>query len=473
MAKERPNVILFTTDQHRGDCIGLANRFSTGHPCVETPNLDAYVEEGAYFPNAYTEIPSTVAARRSLHGGQGSHANGLIGYGGDEWMEPNTLAQVLADAGYHCINVGWRNMKPSRKLFGFHNVVVHKGPEKDDDYWDWLKERLGPEVHERAHGVDANGWLGRPWHLEEKFHPTNWTVAESLKQIRRRDPTKPFFLWCSLLRPHSPYDPPQFFWDLYKDMDLPDPVIGDWAEEYRMPETVPDRRAWCGDLGPLRNHRGWTGYLGCITHIDYQLGHLEEILRINGLWDNTLLVFTADHGDMMGDHYLHRKSYAYEGSARIPFVLRYPKDAGLPTGVFEQVVGLQDVMPTVLELTGSDIPDSVTGHSVAKAIRGETWREIFHGEHSPCYSLELAMHYLTDGKEKYIWYPFTGKEQLFDLKHDRKEIHDRAPDPDSQQRLNFWRSKLVDLLGKRGDGFSDGKNLVRKKEWYGPVATTG
>ena len=103
MPDQRPNILLFTTDQHRGDYIGLA---SDG--LVETPNLDAWINEGAYFPNAYTEIPSTTGARRCLHGGQGSYACGLVGYASTEWHEHNTLAQVLADAGYHCINVGWR-----------------------------------------------------------------------------------------------------------------------------------------------------------------------------------------------------------------------------------------------------------------------------------------------------------------------------------------------------------------------------
>ena len=107
MTEARPNILLFTTDQHRGDHLGLA-----GHPAVETPNLDAWVNRGAYFPNAYSEIPSTTGARRVLHSGKGSYDCGLIGYAAAEWLEPNTLAQVLADGGYHCINVGWRNMHP-------------------------------------------------------------------------------------------------------------------------------------------------------------------------------------------------------------------------------------------------------------------------------------------------------------------------------------------------------------------------
>ena len=136
MADNRPNILLYTTDQQRGDHISIS-----GHPVVETPNVDAFVNRGAYFPNAYTEIPSTTGARRCLHAGQKSYTCGLVGYAGTEWNERNTIAQVLADNGYHCINVGWRNMHPRRKLFGFHNVICHDLREGEDDYWDWLREK--------------------------------------------------------------------------------------------------------------------------------------------------------------------------------------------------------------------------------------------------------------------------------------------------------------------------------------------
>ncbi len=460
MSDERPNVILFTTDQHRGDHLSIA-----GHPVVETPNVDSWVEEGAYFPNAYSEIPSTTGARRVLHGGQANYACGLIGYSGQEWMERNTVAQVLADAGYHCINVGWRNMHPRRKLYGFHLVIPHDLREGEDDYMEWLKREVGPWAHERGHGSDANGWLARPWHLEERYHPTVWTTEVSLEQIAKRDPTRPFFLWCSHLRPHSPYDPPQFFWDMYINRELPEIPIGDWAACHDKPQPGLGRTAWEGRLTPEQAQRYRAGYMGNITHIDYELGRMMEMLGRTGAdMSNTLFVFVADHGDMMGDHNLLRKSYAYEGSARIPFVVRYPKGLDAPTGVFEQVVGLQDVMPTILEVAGVEIPDSVTGESVLKAARGETWREFFHGEHSPCYHPDNAMQYLTDGNEKYIWFPRTGQEQFFDLSADRGEVHDLAKDAAYGERVAMWRDRLIKLLGERGDGFSDGEKLLIRED---------
>ena len=465
MPDRRPNILLFTTDQHRGDHVSIS-----GHPVIETPNVDAFVNRGAYFPNAYTEIPSTTGARRCLHAGQGSHACGLIGYAGAEWDERNTLAQVLADVGYHCINVGWRNMHPRRKLFGFHTVIPHDLREDADDYWEWLREKAGPEARERGHGCDANGWLARPWHLDEQYHPTNWTTDVTLQQIKKRDPTRPFFVWTSHLRPHSPYDPPQFFWDMYIHRELPQVPVGDWAAKHGIPNPGLDRVAWHGRLTPEQSRRARAGYMGCCTHIDYELGRMMEEMGKMGVLNNTLILFTSDHGDMMGDHHLHRKTYAYEGSARIPLLVRYPAGLDLPAGTFEHVVGLQDVMPTILETVGVEIPDSVTGSSVLRAIRAEPWREFFHGEHSPCYSAEEAMHYITDGREKYIYFPTTGDEQFFDLMKDRQELHDLSTDPAYQDRIALARERLIKLLGERGDGFSDGKQLlIRKDRWSAVV----
>ena len=465
MGDSRPNVILFTTDQHRGDHLSIA-----GHPVVETPNLDAFVNRGAYFPNAYTEIPSTTGARRCLHGGQKSHECGLIGYAGVEWHEPNTLAAVLAGAGYHCINVGWRNMHPQRKLYGFHLVIPREGHEGKDDYMDWLRRELGPYAYERTHGCSANGWNARPWPYEERFHPTNWTVDVTLDQIAKRDPTRPFFVWCSHIRPHSPYDPPQHYWDRYIDRELPPVPVGDWAGRYEQPSQPGVARcAWHGRLTDEQIQRMRAGYMGLITHIDDQLGYFMDRLGRVGLSGPTLILFTADHGDMMGDHHLLRKSYAYEGSARIPLLVQYAAGTDLPTGTFEQVVGLQDVMPTILEAAGVGIPDSVTGKSLFSAIRGEPWREFFHGEHSPCYDPENAMHYLTDAREKYVWFPVTGEEQFFDLSADRQERHDLSADPACAERVAMWRRRLIELLGERGDGFSDGRKLLIRSDGYDAV----
>ena len=457
------NVVLFTTDQHRGDMLGLAR-----HPLVETPNLDSLIQHGVYFPNAYSEIPSTTGARRILLSGKTTHHCGLIGYSSQEWLERNTLAQVLGDCGYHCMNVGFRNLHPRRKLYGFHHVVPHDLRPEVDDYWEWLKAEVGPWANERSHGLDANGWTARPWHLGEQLHSTNWTTNVALDMIRKRDPTRPFLMWLSHLRPHSPYDPPRAYWDMYIDREQPPVPMGDWAARYNTSNPGLPRTAWYGRPTPEQTRRGRAAYMATITHIDDQFGFFLEELRRMGLLANTLFVFVSDHGDMLGDHDLHRKTYAYEGSARIPFVIGYPEAYTGPEGIFEQVVGLQDVMPTILDVLDVEGPQGMDGRSVLAAARGEPWREYLHGEHSPCYALEPAMQYATDGKEKYIYFPATGEEQLFDLATDRQEERDLSSIADWRARLRLWRDRLVRLLGERGDGFSDGKDLLQRSEWWAP-----
>ncbi|HID56757.1 TPA: arylsulfatase [Candidatus Poribacteria bacterium] len=464
MAK-RPNILLITTDQHRGDHLSIA-----GHPVVETPNLDAFVVQGAYFPNAYSEIPSTTGARLCLLRGRGSYYCGLIGYGAVEWNERNSVAEVLARNGYHCINVGWRNLHPRRKLYGFHTVIPHDLSEGVDDYMEWLRQMAGPHAREHAHGLNPNGWTARPWHLDEALHPVVWTVNTTIEQIKKRDPTRPFFVWCSFLRPHSPYDPPGSFWDMFIHRDLPEIPIGDWAQKYDVPNPGLPITAWYGRLTPQQNQRMRAAYMAMISFIDSQIGYLLLALQRDlGVLEDTLVIFTSDHGDMMGDHHLHRKSYAYEGSARIPLLIRYPKGWDLPRGVFEHVVGLQDIMPTILEAAGIKPVEGMTGKSLLKAIRGGKWREFIHGEHSPCYSVQEAMHYLTDGREKYIWFPASGGEMLFDLLSDREERHNLADDPKHGEKVKMWRCRLIQLLARRGDGFSDGRKLLMRAGSWGPV----
>ncbi|RLF06378.1 MAG: arylsulfatase, partial [Thermoprotei archaeon] len=441
-----------------------------GHPFVETPNIDSFINHGAYFPNAYSEIPSTTGARACMLRGRSSYYSGFRGYAAVEWNEMNSLADVLAKNGYHCINIGFRNLHPRRKLYGFHTVIPHDIREGVDDYMEWLRQMVGPNASEFGHGLNPNGWTARPWHLEERFHPVVWGVDKTLEMLRKRDPTRPFFVWLSFLRPHSPYDPPRSFWDMYIDRELPEPPIGDWAKKYAVSNPGLPINTWYGKFTPEQTYRMRAAYMAMISFIDSQIGRLLTALgRDLGVLDNTLVIFVSDHGDMMGDHNLHRKTYAFEGSARIPFLVKYPKDWNLPSGIFDHVVGLEDVMPTILEAAGIKPVAGITGRSVFGAIRGNSWRKYIHGEHSPHYSLQLGMHYLTDGHEKYIWFPATNEEMLFNLEKDRNELHNLAEDSEYKDRVRYWRSKLIEVLSKRGDGFSDGKKLIPKSEWWSPV----
>jgi arylsulfatase A-like enzyme len=173
---------------------------------------------------------------------------------------------------------------------------------------------------------------------------------------------------------------------------------------------------------------------------------------------------------MLGDHYYFRKCEPYEGSARVPLLVRGSAGLNLPAGVVSDTPAcLEDVMPTFLDAAGAPLPDGLDGHSLLPLIRGacDRVREVLHSEHSPCYSTEQAFHALTDGRWKYIWRPFTGAEQLFDLTEDPGECRDLAPgDPDA---VADWRRQLIDRLKNRPEGFTDGQRLVRPATYPGVI----
>jgi len=197
-----------------------------------------------------------------------------------------------------------------------------------------------------------------------------------------------------------------------------------------------------------------------MTHIDHQLNRFIETLDDYGLGENTFICFTSDHGEMMGDHHLFRKGYAYEGSAGIPMILAAPKGSSLiPRGVCGQPVELRDVMPTLLECAGLEIPVEVEGQSFLPLARGEQvhWRPYLHGEHT---IFGQSMQLVTDGRQKYVWFSGDGHEQLLDLENDPQERHDLARDPAWQGRLSVWRERLIQELIGREEGFTDGQCLI-------------
>lgn len=463
---KKPNVLLIMTDQQRWDAIGCY-----GNKEIETPNLDWLASIGTVFTAAYTSTPSCIPARASLLTGMNPWNTGILGMGrGQGPMGINfqhTLPGELAKAGYHTQGVGKMHFHPQRALNGFHNTVLDESGRAPDsgfesDYIQWFNKNKTGDYGIADHGIDWNSWLARPYHAPEFLHPSNWTVNESIKFLKERDPSKPFFLKTSFARPHSPYDPPLYYFDLYAKKQLPEPSVGDWASVHDVPGDAAHPDAWRGVRNREEIMRARAGYYGSIGHIDHQIGRLLMFMQKKGLLNNTLIVFTSDHGDMLGDHHLWRKTYAYEGSAHIPLIVCLPKSSGTSVPVVDRPVCLQDIMPTLLEAAGERIPETVDGRSLVGLMRGESagWREYVHGEHATCYSEEQEMQYLTDGKMKYIWLPRLGVEQLFDLTADPYECETLVDRPDYAEQLQTWRSRLVAVLESRGAGLTDGDRLV-------------
>jgi arylsulfatase len=249
---------------------------------------------------------------------------------------------------------------------------------------------------------------------------------------------------------------------------MPAPHVGDWAGRNAPHEEPPNPSLWHGDLGVRRARESRRAYYGSVTFIDEQIGHIVTALKKRGLYDNTLILFCADHGDMLGDHHLWRKTYAYEGSAKIPMIVRWPRSmgrAGQRGGKLPQPVELRDVLPTFLDAAGATIPSHLDGRSLLELVRGRTdqWRPFIDLEHSMCYSSD---HWtaLTDGKQKYIYYAYDGREQLFDLDQDPGECRDLARESGAQDTLKLWRQRMVAHLSERAREFVENGALKTRKK---------
>ncbi|WP_036746215.1 arylsulfatase [Paenibacillus sp. UNC451MF] len=462
----KPNVLLIMTDQQRWDTLGCY-----GNKVIETANLDWIASEGTVFESAYSCTPSCIPARASLMTGMDPWNVGILGMGKGQgpmsYLE-NTLPEQLARAGYHTQGVGKMHFHPQRSLFGFHHTVIDESARQGDpgfisDYRRWFDHNKTGDYGFTDHGIDWNSWMARPYHAPEFLHPTNWTVNESIRFVENRDPNKPFFLKMSFARPHSPYDAPAFYYDIYDKKDIPKPHIGEWSAMHDVKKDAAFPDAWRGKRSEEEIRRGRIGYYGNIHHIDLQIGRLLMYLKKKGQLDNTLILFTSDHGDMMGDHHMWRKTYAYEGSTHIPLIVKLPKS--MKSAQIERSaapVCLQDIMPTILDVAKVDIPDTVDGRSMLPLMQGRStsWREFVHGEHSTCYSELQEMQYVTDGRWKYIWFPRIGTEQLFDLSSDPGECVDLASNVAYSSELIGWREKLIAVLSERDAGLTDNGALV-------------
>ena len=468
----RPNLIFILADQMRGDCLGCE-----GHPVIETPNLDHFAARGVRFRHAYSAVPSCIPARSILLTGMNQWHTGVLGMGPGQGPIPNdfphTLAGELAIAGYRTHLVGKGHFSPQRASMGFQSQELDESGRMiadnlKDDYRAWFDREKGRDLTPDDHGVFWNAWQSRPWHTEEYLHPSAWTMSRAIQFLAERDASAPFFLNISFARPHSPYVPPQPYFDLYERGHTPSPFVGDWAEMHDNPFDGTDVNAWRGRLSTQRIHRARSGYYGEITFIDTQIGRLKNWLERHqpDTLQNTWLIFTSDHGDMVGDHHLWRKTYAYEGSARVPLMIVPPPgyEVTAKNRVVDQVVELRDMLPTLLDVAGVALPKAVDGRSLVPLVRGERpdWRPYVHGEHCTCYAPEQEMQYVTDGHRKYVWLPRIGVKQFFNLDADPGEGTNLIERPAYRDEIRQWERYLIAELQERDCGW------VHRGELYCP-----
>jgi len=453
----QPDILFIMPDQMRGDCLSILD-----HPVVRTPTLDALAREGALFRRAYTGVASCIPARYELLTGLYPQTSGVVGFKAKP-ITTLTMPAALADAGYATVLVGrYMHQLPESGTCGYQREILGSTHTEDDDYHRFLRKEApqvkGMREFVEEMGLTYNHWQAKPWPLADHLNPTEWIVARSRDVIRETDHEQPLFLTSSYYAPHPPLFPPKKFFDaLYESKKLPTPAHGDWVDwDALTPEgDKPGHRVLLeGEV--LR--RAQAGYYGQIEHIDEQIAALigDFKARSEKAKRPWTIVFTADHGEMMGDHGYFRKCEPFEGSANIPFIITGSPELGFKPGLrINQPVCLADIMPTLLALAGETIPEYVDGVNLAPTLRGQKQRirEWLHFEHAPCYSQAQAYHALTDGQYKYIWRPSDGREHLFNLDEDPREERNLSKVPSYRATLEEWRSRLIQRLADRPEGF--------------------
>ncbi len=466
----RPNILLICCDHLRADWLGC-----NGHPVTMTPQLDKLAAAGVNFRGAFSESPVCVPARRILMTGLdpfGIHMRKNVD--SQPFPEGPKLAEVLTQAGYQTFAAGKLHVCPQRNRIGFEDVQLNEegrrqGGLRQDDYEAFLAD-AGCGHLAWAHGLGNNEYGLRLNPLPEKLTTTHWTAQKAMEFLERRDPTRPFFLYVSFDKPHPPIVPPAEYHELYRDTEFPVPVHGDWLE-HKTPSRLRQIRLannyddWARH--PLLIQQSLRWFAAMITHIDSMIGWLVGHLREQGLFNNTWVIFTSDHGDQLFDHGNLAKGDFFCGSTNVPLLVIPPthwrQQHHVTPGQVNRTTpaGLMDIMPTILDACGAPLPTTMRGQSLLPVMKDANapFRPYTFGIIDRVFGV-------TDGRFKYQWFSDDNLEFLFDVQNDPRDCHDLADDPAHRPTLERCRQALIEWLTANGDPQAkDGRLVPAPAEW--------
>jgi len=459
----KPNIILIMTDQQRFDTIG-----ALGAPWMKTPVLDRLAAEGTAFTNCYVTSPVCVGSRASLFMGMYPHATGVF-TNFHPW-EPSWVGQ-LADAGYHCVNIGKMHINPYDAKGGFHQrffvenkdrpLFLEEHPRALYDEWDKALHARKLEKPSRytRHTRDPEGYrqaVGTfPWELDEDMHSDMFIGDHAVWWLNERKSEAPLFLQIGFPGPHPPYDPLPRYLDQYRDAQIPvpEPTAAEIAAQPPMHAALRanmirnnyDSVAWKEgasreELLRIRRH-----YAANVTMIDDKVGEIMRALDARGYLDNALVIFTSDHGDALGDHGHIQKWTMYDCSLRVPLIL-WSRSMVAPRRN-DSLVQLMDLAPTILEAAGLPVPGTFEARSLWPVLRGEA-----DGIRSEVYA-ELARDHIQTGAEymvmrrdarwKIVYYLGEPDGELYDMQDDPQELANLWHDP---EHLALRESMVKELL---------------------------
>ena len=447
--EERPNILLIMADQLIPFLMG-----AYGHPVVKTPNLDRLVDAGVRFDAAYSPCPLCAPARASLMTGKYISNNKVWDNAAPLGSDEPTVAHYLSNAGYETIVSGKLHYAGPDQLHGFRSRLTTDVYPASFDWTPTARRKKGERVlEERAHAsgyctprVGVGTWTQFLAHdTEVQFRALEYLYG---KRTRRQDaaekPAEPFFLVASFHCPHDPFVVPQDLWDLYEGEPIEIPQY-----PANMEETYSSMDRWLNtyhgtDRIEIKDPSSLTAlrraYYGLVTWIDRKVGELLKSLEDTGLNENTVVLFTSDHGDMLAEKNMVQKRSFYDFSSRVPMIVRFPDGSHAGTRC-PQPVSLIDLAPTILEVAGVHEWLPMDGRSLLPCIDGtETDRVTFseshtNGVYAPCFMIRK-------GKYKYIY--IHGEDaQLFDLEADPGEWHSLVGRPEYEPLERELRAQIL------------------------------
>ena len=444
MTTKQPNIVLITADQWRGDCLGCVRPERRRHP-VMTPHLNQIAAEGVRFTQAYADCPVCMPQRVTTLTGQVASRFGLPhNFGVRSPVDRTTSlpARLAREAGYQTKAVGKMHFSPGRARMGFEHIALHP-----NDYVIWLEDTPYAGTY-RGHGLGGNEVYPAVAPTPERFTHTHWIVDQAIRFLVERDPECPFFLWIIFESPHSPFDPPAPYDRMYDNFTIPDPLYGDWAEGPDYPPAFTARRlsGKYEQLNPEMLRETRRRYYGQISYIDYQLGRFFGELKTRQMYDNTAIIFDADHGEHLGDHGIFGKTTFLNGSGDVPLVMRVPDWVPLAHSSLEidTPTLTADLHPTILDLAGLEpqgqaqdgrslLPGLASGENEARTIYGE-------------YGHGSGTAFATDGQHKYVYYAQGGVEHLFDAIDDPENLTNLAHLNSLEKKKKTLRNGLIRYL---------------------------
>ncbi len=413
-ADNRPNILLLHADQQRFDTIA-----ALGASHVHSPALDRLARAGRSFLRAYSSNPVCMPARHDLLTGAGPRHHGYYGNSGAFLRDHAlaTLPRLLTQAGYQTIGIGKMHHNPPREHHGWaHLHLMEELPDsrEDDAYLQYL-EQVGFGHVRCQHGVRPLFYhTPQPSRVPEEHHGSAWVARKTIEVIETpRD--RPWFIMASWVGPHPPYYVPQPYLDMYRDTPLPEPCPPPPGGGGQVPPSPENPGAH-----EPRGIRMREAYFAAVTLIDTHIGRILDALDRNGLSENTVVVFTSDHGEMLGDRNAYQKQVPYEGAAHIPLLIQGPGFE--PNTRTLRPVTTWDVAATILDAAG--VRPAETHPLVGDSLRAESqWpadRIVTTQSGSGAGRYLMAI----GGGHKFIHWYNGGQEALYDLENDPWEQND-------------------------------------------------